>query len=350
MSPSVVDIDGSFGEGGGQILRSAASMAAALGKNLRVHSIRAGRSTPGLRPQHVTAMEAVAAITGGALTGAEVGSACIELTAGKPRAGEYRFDIGTAGSAPLVLQTVLPPLLMAAGDSVVTVTGGTHNPMAPCLEYFANVLGPLLSGAGVDTLAAMARPGFYPAGAGELTLTVRGLGGPEPLIGLPLTQRGDLRYIEGLSAVSDSLPDHIGQRQSEQVIGRLRRRKMAATIEQARWHTQSPGTVVFLRAVFTRSIAGFFALGKRGRPAEAVADEAMDALEDYLDGHGALDPYAADQVLVPLALGLEPSRFTTTRITNHLLTNAEVVRRICGRDVTIEGSVGQPGSVHIGGA
>jgi len=349
VSETLVDIDGSFGEGGGQILRTSASLAAALGLGLRMTHIRANRPKPGLRRQHLTALEAVAAITGGELVGGQIGSDRIELSAGEPTPGEYRFEIDTAGSANLVAQTVLPVLLMAPGDSTVTITGGTHNPMAPCYEYLSRVFIPLMSAVGVDAMTTMARAGFYPAGGGELTLTIRGLGGREPLIGLNLTQRGQPKQIDGLSAVAESLPDHISERQATQVIGRLRRHSLAGSIEQTRWETQSPGTVVFLRAVFTRTVAGFFALGERGTPAEAVADQAMDALEEYLDGDGAVDPRAADQLLPVLALSMESSRYTTTKVTPHLLTNAEVVRHVVGRDVCVEGDIGRPGSVTIAG-
>jgi len=342
-----VDIDGSFGEGGGQILRTSASLAAALGRDLRMTRIRANRPKPGLGRQHLTALKAVAAITGGDLLGGTLGSERIELNAGSPEPGGYEFDIGTAGSTSLVIQTVLPVLLVAPGDSTVAIAGGTHNPMAPCYEYLARVFLPLVSAVGVDAMLTMDRAGFYPAGGGHVMLQIRGLGGREPLIGLNLTQRGDLRHIDGLSAVSESLPEHIGERQATQVIGRLRRIGLAGSIEQARWVTRSPGTVVFVRAVFSRCVAGFFALGERGKPAEAVADEAMDALEEYLNADGAADPHAADQLPSILTVSMEASRYTTTRITDHLLTNAEVVRRLTGREITIEGAPGETGQVTI---
>jgi RNA 3'-terminal phosphate cyclase (ATP) len=149
--------------------------------------------------------------------------------------------------------------------------------------------------------------------------------------------------------VSESLPEHIGERQASQVMGRLRQLGLRGSIEQARWPTLSGGTAVFLRAVFSRSVAGFSALGERGKPAETVADEAIDALNAYLHADGAIDPHAADQMLTLLALPLEPSRYTTTRITQHLLTNAEIVRQLTGRNVTIEGALDKPGRVYVEG-
>ena len=349
MASPRVTIDGSFGEGGGQILRTSASLAAALGIDLRVESIRANRPKPGLARQHLAALQAVASLTGVELAGGMLGSTAIDLPAGRAKAGDYRFEITTAGSANLVVQTILSVLLMADGDSHVTVTGGTHNPMAPCYEYLAHVMGPLTSAMGVEAMLTMGRAGFYPAGGGELTLDVRGLGGREPLIGLRMTQRGELRSIDAVSAVSTSLPDHVAERQARQLTGRLHKRSLRWGLEEARWETTSPGAVVFLRAVFTRGIAGFFALGARGKPAEAVADEAVDALEAYLDADGAVDPHAADQLLVIAALDLEPTTYTTTAVTSHLLTNAEVVRRLTGREVTVEGDPGKPGRVDMAG-
>ncbi|NLF30360.1 MAG: RNA 3'-phosphate cyclase [Planctomycetes bacterium] len=349
MAAERMTIDGSFGEGGGQILRTSAALAAALGIALRVENFRASRPRPGLARQHLAALGAVAAVTGVELRGGELGSTAIELPAGRARAGEYRFEIGTAGSANLVVQTVLPVLLLADGDSRVTVTGGTHNPMAPCYHYLAHVMGPLMAAMGVDAMLTMERAGFYPAGGGELTLHIRGLGGREPLIGLRMTQRGELRSIDAMSAVSTSLPDHVAERQARQLTGRLQKRGVRWGLEEARWETASPGTVVFLRAVFARGTAGFFALGRRGKPAEAVADEAVDALEAHLDADGAVDPHAADQLLVPAALALEPTAYTTTAVTSHLLTNAEIVRRLTGRAVTVEGEMGGPGRVDVEG-
>jgi len=345
----MVEIDGSFGEGGGQILRTSAALAVAAGKVLRVGNIRAGRPKPGLRPQHVTALTALAKVCGGELTGATVGSRAIKLRPGPVTAGDYHFEIGTAGSANLVLQTLGLPLVLAEGVSKVTVGGGTHNPWAPSFEYLRDVYAPLASIAGIEAFGTMSRVGFYPAGGGEVTMQVRGLGGASALIGLKLTDRGDLRRLEGLSAVSEGLPDPVADRQASQVLGRLRKRGLQVSLEQARVASDSPGTTVFIRATFSRCVAGFFALGRRGRPAEAVADEAVDALFGYLDAEGALDGHAADQLLTALALSPEPSRYTTTRVSRHLSTNAEVIRQITGREVGVAGELGQPGRVFLGG-
>lgn len=352
MSGKTVTIDGSFGEGGGQILRTSVGLAAALwGRDgpevLRIENIRANRPKPGLGAQHVTSVKAAAAVTGGKLTGAEVGSETLEFRPGRPRPGRYRFEIATAGSAILVLQTILPALVVADGNSEVTVTGGTHNPFAPCFDYFSGVFGLLASGANVSINATLDAAGFYPAGGGQVHCRVGGLGSPDHVAPLNLLSRGGLKHIEGLSAVAKSLPEAIAERQSAQTIARLRKAGLRCSLEQAHWPTRSPGTVVFLRAVFSRSVAGFFALGKKGKPAEQVADQAVDDLLEFLDANGAVDPHAADQLITILALSPDASELATTKITQHLLTNAEVIRQIAGRDVTVTGKIGTPGHVAI---
>jgi len=336
MRAAPIEIDGSQGEGGGQILRTSVGLAAALGRSVRVTGIRAGRQRPGLRPQHLAAMRAAAAICGAEITGAEIGSMALTFRPGEPRSGQYRFDIGTAGSAILVLQTILPALALAEGDSNVTVTGGTHNPLAPCFEYFRDVFAVLASAANVETYVEMPRPGFYPIGGGEVRMQIRGVGSPENLEPVVMTDRGRLRHIEGLSAASYSLAAHIIERQTAQALARLAAARHRATIEQGVWETFSPGTVVFLRAVFEKSVAAAFALGARSKPAERVADEAVEELLAFLDSPGAVDAHAGDQLLTLLALCPHESRYVAERCTEHLRTNADVIAQMTGRSIDIE--------------
>jgi len=353
MGGETVTIDGSYGEGGGQILRTSVGLAAALWgggdgpKVLRIENIRASRPKPGLGAQHLVSVRAAAAVTGGKLDGAEFGSRALEFRPGRPRAGSYRFDIPTAGSAMLVLQTIVPALTLADGHSDVTITGGTHNPFAPCYEYFSRVFALLAGAANISLAATLERAGFYPAGGGRVYCQIGGMGSREHVAGVRLLSRGTLKHIEGVSGVSEGLPVHIGDRQAQQVIARLRKAGLRSSLEQAHWPTKSPGTVVFLRAVFSRSVAGFFALGAKGKPAERVADEAVDGLLAFLNANGAVDPHAADQLITILALAPGPSELATTEITRHLLTNAEVIRRVAGREVAVTGKVGGPGHIRI---
>ena len=347
VTQQTVHIDGSQGEGGGQILRTSVGLAAAMGKPVHVTDIRARRQRPGLRPQHLAALRAAAAVCDAEVTGTEIGSKEITFTPGRRKAGTFRFDIGTAGSGTLVLQTILPALMLADGDSDVTVTGGTHNPLAPCFEYFRDVFLTLAGAANLHAYAEMIKAGFYPSAGGEIRMQVRGLVSADNVQPLRLTGRGDLRYVEGLSAASYSLAAHIIERQSSQVLARFAAARLKASIEQAVWETFSPGTVVFLRAVFGRSVAGCFALGARAKPAERVADEAAEELLAFIDSAGAVDAHAADQLLAIAALAPAESRYVTERVTDHLQTNADVIQQMTGRQIDIEPGEGTSARVVV---
>jgi RNA 3'-terminal phosphate cyclase (ATP) len=342
-----MDIDGSRGEGGGQILRTSVALAAALGVNVRIRNIRAGRPRGGLGQQHLAAVRAAAAVCRGELTGDKIASREITFRPGRVEAGHYRFDIPTAGSTVLALQTLIPALTLSDGDSDVTATGGTHNPFAPCFEYLRDVFAVLASAANVQMYFEMGRAGFYPAGGGEVKMQIRGAAARESLVALRFASRGELRCMEGVSGRSSSLPADIAERQARQAMRRLAAAGHKATIEQAAWDSQSPGTVVFVRAVFARSVAGFFALGKRGKPAERVADEAVDALLAFLATDGAVDAHAADQLLTIAAICPGESQFRTERVTSHLLTVADVIRQLTGRRVNIDGEMDAPGTVSV---
>ncbi len=340
-------IDGSQGEGGGQILRTSVALAAAMRLNVKIVNIRAGRPKPGLRQQHLAGVRAAAAVCRGTLTGDEIALKELTFRPGPVASGKFRFDIPTAGSTILVMQTVIPPLMLARGDSEVIVTGGTHNPFAPCFEYLRDVFALLASAANLQAYFEMERAGFYPAGGGEVKMQIRGAAGPENLTPLRFSSRGELRYIEGVSAVSGSLPADIGERQAEQVLARLASTGHRATMEQAVLESDSPGTVVFVRAVFARTVAGFSALGKKGKPAHRVADEAVDALLAFLDSPGVVDAHAADQLLPIAALCPDESRFRTERVTSHLLTVADIVRLLTDRKITIDGKINEPAMITV---
>lgn len=334
----MIHINGSMGEGGGQIFRTAIGLSAAMRKDVQITNIRSGRDKPGLRPQHLAAVRAAAQICDAELTGDEIESQAVTFRPGRCKAGKYHFDIGTAGSTALLVQTIIPALMQADGDSDVVVTGGTHVPMAPCFEYLRDVYSVLASAANLQAYFDLDRAGFYPGGGGRIKMMVRGLGGPENIEPLRLTQRGELKYVEGVSASSSSLADDIAERQAIQVLGRLASDGYRPSIEQATLDSHSPGTVVFVRAVFSRTVAGFFALGRRGLRANQVADQAVDALLAFVKSAGVIDSYAADQLLVLAAQGPCESRFITESVTSHLKTNAAVVEKITGRKVRIETS------------
>jgi RNA 3'-terminal phosphate cyclase (ATP) len=340
----MIEIDGSRGEGGGQMLRSALALSAITGTPMRITNIRARRAKPGLMAQHLSAVQATAAVCGARVDGARQRSQTLVFEPQGIRAGAFHFDIGTAGSTALVLQTVLLPLSYAAAPSVVTVTGGTHVPWSPCFDYLQLHWARYLREIGVALELALERAGFYPRGGGQVRAAVHPADG---LQALRITERGALRRIRGVSGVAN-LDDRIAERQRRQALRRLAGRCTKVDIDIARLPARGQGTVVVLLAELERSQCCYTSLGARGKPAERVADEAVDGLEAFLAGDGAIDEYLADQLVVPLACATGTSELRSARVTQHLLTNVEVVRLFIDRPITVEGALGASGVLRIG--
>jgi RNA 3'-terminal phosphate cyclase (ATP) len=270
-----------------------------------------------------------------------------------PQAGTYTFDVaqvakgGSAGSVSLILQTVLLPLALADGTSQVTLRGGTHVAWSPPFDYVKQVYLPTLARMGVKAKANIKRWGWYPIGGGEIKVTVIGQGLDTPFDSLDLHQRGELLRVRGLSA-SSNLPKHIRTRQERAALQALRSHRVNARIHVVDAPSKGQGTVVFLWAEFENSVAGFTALGKRGKPAERVAEEAAHDLLHHLQNQAALDRYLADQLVLPMALAEGRSQFTTETVTQHLLTNAWVVKQFLPGRVHVEGEEGLPGACSAG--
>jgi len=348
QTDEILVIDGSYGEGGGQVLRTALSLSALLGRAVRLVNIRAGRPKPGLQAQHLTGVRAAARICDADVTGAKPGSP--ELTfvpRTAPQAGTYTFDVaearqgGSAGAASLVFQTVLLPLALADGQSQLTIRGGTHVEWSPPFDYLKRVYLPTLARMGVQAKVHLKKWGWYPVGGGEMTAVIEGIGGEgglRRLQGLTLTERGQLLRLRGVSATSN-LPRHITQRQQRQVLQVLRERGFNPRIEAIDdAPSKGQGTVVFLWAEFENVVAGFTAYGRLGKRAEEVAEEACYQFLAYYDSGAALDPHLADQVILPLAVAEGESAFTTSQITGHLRTNVWVVEQFLGLRFQVSGS------------
>jgi RNA 3'-terminal phosphate cyclase (ATP) len=341
----MIEIDGSIGEGGGQVLRSSLTLAAITGQPFRMTRIRTRRRDPGLKAQHRNAVQAAAAICRARVEGAELGSQTIVFEPGPIAPGDFSFDIGTAGSTSLVLQTILPALSLAPAASRVKLHGGTHVRWSPCFDYLKIQWLPFLKTIGFDADIEMVRAGFYPAGGGLVRAEIRPAG---PLCALALVDRGALLRIHGLSAVG-RLDPRIAERQRDRAAHRLAGRTPALDLPVVRLASGSPGTLLLLRAEFENSAACFFALGERGKPAERVADEAVDELLQFLDTDGAVDPHLADQLVLPLALATGASALAVSRVSDHLVTNAEIVRRFLPARIAIDAPAGSPGVVRIEG-
>lgn len=341
----MIEIDGSMGEGGGQIVRSALCLSLLTGKPFTIDRIRAARQAPGLRPQHLIAVHAAAQIGNARVEGDRVGSERLIFTPGVVQPGHYHFDIGTAGATTLVVQTVLLPLAMAQGPSQLTITGGTHVPWSPSFHYLDWHWRYFLGRIGIPFELTMRRAGFYPQGGGEVMATIAGNAVPHAI---SLARRGVLRRISGLSAVAN-LTQAIAERQRHQVLVRMGSiaPEVAVEIALESFAASSRGTALLLLAEFEASQACFTALGERGKPAERVADEAADALAAFLASDGAVDPWLADQILLPLAMASERSVIRSSAVTQHLLTNADIIRRFLPVAIEIDAVPDAPAFVTI---
>lgn len=316
-------IDGSQGEGGGQVLRTSLALSAITGQPFSVTRIRAGRSRPGLLRQHLTGVRAVAEVCGAEVDGAELGSQQLVFRPGPIRGGEREFAIGSAGSAGLVLQALLPVLLHADGPSVVRITGGTHNPASPPAPFLEGCLLPLLRRMGLHVELTVEACGFYPAGGGAYRARVT----PSRPTPLALMDRGELRAVRAV-ALSANLPRHVGVRE----VARLRER-LDLPEDAARAMSTGgpgPGNAAWVEAETDALTEVFTAFGERGVPAEAVADRAADEFVAWRDRGAPVGEHLADQLLVFLALAGE-GRFRTGPPSAHTTTNADVIRRFLGR-------------------
>lgn len=339
----MLTIDGSYGEGGGQILRTALALSAVLDRPVLIEKIRAGRKNPGLQAQHLAGVRALAQVTEAKVDGATVGSVSLSFVPGGIAGGEYQWDVGTAGAISLVLQTILIPLALARASSRVAITGGTHVPWSPPFPYIDQVLLPVLADMGLRASLTLRQWGFYPKGGGVVEGTVE----PSVLCPLTLVHRGRLKEIRGLSAVA-GVPLTVAERQRERALARLKGLGVSCRIDCCSVEARNAGTVLFLLVACEGGRAGLSSLGEKGKPAERVADEACDQVFAYLDRTGVADPYLADQLLLPMTLAPGSSSVTTTRVTEHLLTNRWVVEQFLPGRVRIEGEAGQPGSFIVG--
>jgi RNA 3'-terminal phosphate cyclase (ATP) len=344
----MVEIDGSMGEGGGQVLRTALSLSALTGKPLVITNIRAGREHPGLLSQHLTAVDAAAAICKAEVQGARLGSRRLTFEPQAVHSGRYQFEIKTAGSTSLVLQTIFLPLSHAGSSSSIVITGGTHVPWAPSFHYLDMQWLPSLRTMGWEARLDLDLAGFYPQGGGKISSTVRPVGTIMPL---NLTRRGTLRAVTGVCAIAN-LDRSIAERMKRQARLRLVKffqgnPSLEIHIKIQELQSPSKGAFIILAAECENGRGCFTALGEPGKPAERVADEAIDAICQYADSDAAVDPYLADQLLLPMALANGVSRLTTAHITMHLITNVEVIRRFLPAHIEISGDVGKPGQIQV---
>ena len=321
-SQSSVTIDGSHGEGGGQILRTSLSLSALTGRPVEIVRIRAGRARPGLQPQHLASVKAAAGLCAAHLEGAEIGSVRLRFAPqSPPTPGVYHFAIGTAGATALVLQTVLMPLAFAPDASQVTVTGGTHVSHAPTADYLERVYLPTLARHGLAASLLSPKAGFFPKGGGVVNAGVEGSAAPSPVT---LTERGDLRAMTAL-VVTSRLPPTVAERGIAAVRQELGRLPVELSVETREAPSAGSGAAVLLVAECEGGLAGFSAIGERGKRMESVAEQACRAFKDWWETGAACEEHLADQLVLPMALTAGESRWTTSRVTEHLRTVLWVV-------------------------
>ncbi len=314
----MLDIDGSYGTGGGQLVRNAVALAALTGTALRICSIRAKRDKPGLAPQHLTAVRAVGEICGARIDGLAPRSNEIAFDPGPVHGGRFAFDVGTAGSVTLVLQALLPLMVAARAGFHVEVAGGTDVRAAPPMDYLREVLLPLITRMGADVRLATRRRGYFPRGGGIAEVTVA----PRALRPLRLDAPGRLLGVDGLAHVAH-LPAHIAERMRSSALGRLGTRAVPAACGTAVLQGEEAigqGGALVMWAQCEHTVLGAGRVAERGLRAETLGEAVGAELAADLDAHASVDAHAADQILVYLALAGGESTFTTRELTDHVRT------------------------------
>ncbi len=317
----MIEIDGSFGEGGGQIVRTAIALSALTKKPVKIFNIRAKRKKPGLSYQHITAVESVRRLCDGEVKNLEKGSSVIEFYPKKIRGKNFSFDVGTAGSVTLVLQCCLLPSLFSNESTRITIKGGTDVKWAPPADYFRNVFLKILSKMGANIEFKIMKRGFYPKGGGEIEVNIEPVKELKPL---NLSQKKGTKKINGTAFISN-LPEHIIKRMKDTALKKLLDYDVKIKDEIA--HSFSPGAGITL---WTDNLLGASCLGEKGVSAETIGENAANDLLQEIKSGATLDVYATDQVLPYLALAKDKSVFLTRKISTHAETNMWLIKKFVG--------------------
>jgi RNA 3'-terminal phosphate cyclase (ATP) len=342
----MIKIDGSIMEGGGQLLRMATSYSSILGEPIEVYNIRAKRKDPGLKPQHLTTLNAAAEISGAETEGAALGSREITFRPNKIRGGNYEFDIGTAGSISLLLQCINPILMYADRISRISIRGGTAVNWSPPIPFLENVVYPILKEMGASSHIEVFKHGFYPRGGGE----IRQVTEPTKVLS-PLKLDGpSIRTIHGIS-LCGALPEHVAIRQANSAEKKLRELRIKTKIKPivAEPVSESPGSFVCLWTEGDAVFIGADSLGARGKPAETVGEEAAKRLIFEIRNSANLDQHTTDHMILPTSLAGGESVFKTSSITLHTLTAIEIAKLFTDAKFNVSGTEGQPGLIRVQG-
>ncbi len=341
----LVSIDGSGSEGGGQVLRTALALSAASGRGFELSRIRAQRLRPGLRPQHLAAVRAAALACGAEVHGGFDGSPDLRFLPQAPAAGEFSFEIGGAGAATLVLQTVVPILALAGAPSRVSILGGTHVPRSPSFDFLARHWAAVVERLGLVARPTLVRAGFAPKGEGRIDCEVCPWVRPATL---DLGERGALVAVRGVAGAAHLRGD-VARRASEaarELLWEARRIETAWEVVEA--DASSPGSFLQIEGIFEQGRAAFSVLGERGQPPELMGERAARRLLRFVEADTpAVDPWLADQLAVPLALARGGGRLLTSEVSSHLERVAGVLRAF-GVPAETRGRRGGPGELEVG--
>jgi len=348
----MIEIDGSFGEGGGQVLRTTIALSALLGKGVYVKNIRGKRPNPGLRAQHMTAIKAVTVLSDAETRGLKIGSTDLYFTPRKKVSGSFKFDVGTAGSISLVLQALMPASAFSSGRTDFEITGGTDVKWSPTIDYVRFVVLPNLSKLGYLAELKLIQRGHYPKGGGRVSMTIQPCKGLMPL---QLTERLEIKRVRGISHCV-RLPIHVAERQAaaaHEILKKIDQLDVSVTLETYPPATDAhiaPGSGI---ALYTDSepgrVLGADSVGERGRPAEEVGRQAATQLAGEINSGAPVDRHMSDILIPYLAVADGNSEFRTSVITLHTITNARIAELVSGAKITIDGEVGKPGKVRVEG-
>jgi RNA 3'-phosphate cyclase len=348
----MITIDGTMGEGGGAVLRTALALSAVGMRPVHIYNIRAKRPNPGLAPQHMHGVKVLASLTDAKVEGLHLGSTELKFEPGAAKGGRYRVDIGTAGSITLILQALMPAAAFADGPVEVEITGGTDVPMSPPVDYLINVTLPILCKMGYDGEVTRVRRGHYPRGGGVVKAIIRPI---QKLSAIHMTGLDGVVAIKGISHCV-KLPMHVATRMAHAAkLALLKAGYANVDIEIEAYDPAgdphlAPGAGITLWAEGrSGSIIGASALGRPGRPAEEVAREAAEVLLRQLRTGCGVDRYLTDQLIPYMALAEGTSEITSAELTSHALTNIALVERILDVRFEVDGQMGQPGRIRVEG-
>jgi RNA 3'-phosphate cyclase len=348
----MIEIDGAFGEGGGQILRTSIALSALTMQPVSVYNIRARRPKPGLKRQHLAGLEVLAQLVSADVRGFEVGSTRVEFTPRERKGGHFRYDVGTAGSISLILQAALPAAVLSPETVRFSLTGGTDVAWSPTIDYMREVFVYALHDMGPAVEIFVNRRGHFPRGGGKVTCTVTPV---KYIIPIERERFGDMKHIRGISHCV-KLPPHVAERQANSALEKLHENGITDVLIERESYTKQEdkhlgagsGIVIWADSVSGIRL-GADNLGAKGKPAEDVGSECAGQLLKELSTGLAIDSHLCDMLIPYMALADGVSRIGVTEVTSHLQTNIWAAKKLLDVDVTLQGALGEPGTLVVGG-